>query len=651
MIAPLTFAENINPLWTNFEIGTRPAAKFIDLATYIPPPEPKALLSVAPTLQALTVSVPESTDAEIIELAKSLGNDPLKIFNWVRNNIHYEHYYGQRKGAVLTFLEGSGNDLDQCTLLAELLEATGAVSDIQYRQGQHRMALTGNNGINVYDFLGLSQTPFPGQTYEEALGQPNPYLIADEAAKLLDFAFNFLSNRGTPGHAYFSDYTSIAFDRFWLRVNIGGIIYELDPSFKTYETIDGVDLLAAAGYDRATLLGAAGGTAGTAYVQNLSESGIETYLSDICQSILNALQNTYPNLSLADIINGRRIIRQEVTNLIDAFPLSNVFTERVNEADITGSLSDYQTTVRFQFGSVDYTLATADLKGRRISMTASDNTVALRFDDEAPVATTTVSSATYNLNIIVEHPGNLGSWSESKPYQKNDNYMYAILYGFSPSGRLLQKRHEQLRAYIDDGLPDTSREVRSEILNTMGLTWLYQTHLVSRMLAAQNDVSHLAHHRFGRMGQEQGFYVDVGLQLSGSRSLDSVRGSSFENVFQLGGLFASALEHGVIEQQQPGYSAVSTVNILRLANAAGQRLYQADNTNWATVQNQLQNYENQITVLTDIINNDQGKLFLPENARVTAGIWTGTGYIVRAPLSAGMIISGGYSFSGGFGTS
>ena len=54
-----------------------------------------------------------------MELAKALDNEPLRIFNWVRNNIHYEHYYGQRKGAALTLLEGSGNDLDQCTLLAE----------------------------------------------------------------------------------------------------------------------------------------------------------------------------------------------------------------------------------------------------------------------------------------------------------------------------------------------------------------------------------------------------------------------------------------------------------------------------------------------------------------------------------------------------
>ena len=88
LMAPFTFAQNSNPLWTNFDIGTPPTAEFIDLSTYTPPPEPEELLSAAPALQALTLSVPESTDAEIMELAKSLGNDPLRIFNWVRNNIH-----------------------------------------------------------------------------------------------------------------------------------------------------------------------------------------------------------------------------------------------------------------------------------------------------------------------------------------------------------------------------------------------------------------------------------------------------------------------------------------------------------------------------------------------------------------------------------
>ena len=316
LVTPLTFAQNNNPLWTNFDTGMPTVAEFIDLNTYNLPAEPEE-----PALIPLALSASESTDAEIMELAKSLDNDPLRIFNWVRNNIDYEHYYGQRKGAVLTFLEGSGNDLDQCTLLAELLEASGAVSDIQYRRGQHRMALTGNDGINVYDFLGLSQTPFPGQTYEEAFGQPNPVPISDEAAKLLLFPFDFLSNRGTPdnGNTYFEDYTSIAFYRFWLRVDIGGTIYELDPSFKTYERINGVDLLAAAGYNRADLLNAANSiSTDPNYALNLSESGIRSYLTGISQNILTELQNAYPDLSLAEIINGRRIIRREITDLADA---------------------------------------------------------------------------------------------------------------------------------------------------------------------------------------------------------------------------------------------------------------------------------------------------------------------------------------------
>ncbi|NJL18967.1 MAG: RHS repeat protein [Bdellovibrionaceae bacterium] len=50
-----------------------------------------------------------------------------------------------------------------------------------------------------------------------------------------------------------------------------------------------------------------------------------------------------------------------------------------------------------------------------------------------------------------------------------------------------------------------------------------------------------------------------------------------------------------------------------------------------------------------LINNAQAQLFLPKSGNITQGIWTGTGWVLRSPNDAGMIISGGYS--GGYATS
>ena len=87
-------------------------------------------------VQTAAASVPESIDNEIVALASALsegqavaGEGPeakaLRIFNWVRNQIGYEHYHGLKKGASMAFIEGSGNDFDQCALLRDLLVAAG----------------------------------------------------------------------------------------------------------------------------------------------------------------------------------------------------------------------------------------------------------------------------------------------------------------------------------------------------------------------------------------------------------------------------------------------------------------------------------------------------------------------------------------------
>src|SRR6266704_3796980 len=46
----------------------------------------------------------EITD-EITSLAGNLENDPKRIFDYVHNYIRYVHYFGSKKGALLTLLE------------------------------------------------------------------------------------------------------------------------------------------------------------------------------------------------------------------------------------------------------------------------------------------------------------------------------------------------------------------------------------------------------------------------------------------------------------------------------------------------------------------------------------------------------------------
>ena len=56
--------------------------------------------------------------------AAELGNDHVRIFEFVRNEIDFEVYYGLMKGPEATLLSGAGNDYDQAALLVSLLRVS-----------------------------------------------------------------------------------------------------------------------------------------------------------------------------------------------------------------------------------------------------------------------------------------------------------------------------------------------------------------------------------------------------------------------------------------------------------------------------------------------------------------------------------------------
>lgn len=61
---------------------------------------------------------------EIAELARALNWSPVLIYEYVKNNMDTEWYWGCMKGAEGTLRQKSGNDCDQATLLVALLRAS-----------------------------------------------------------------------------------------------------------------------------------------------------------------------------------------------------------------------------------------------------------------------------------------------------------------------------------------------------------------------------------------------------------------------------------------------------------------------------------------------------------------------------------------------
>jgi hypothetical protein len=106
-------------------------------------------------------------DRQIATLAQSLNWNPVSIYEYVKNNIETQWYWGCMKGAEETLLQKSGNDCDQATLLAALMRASGFPTRyvrgaIEFFPGMARaMNLTGiQDPLKIAEFFQKAGIPF-----------------------------------------------------------------------------------------------------------------------------------------------------------------------------------------------------------------------------------------------------------------------------------------------------------------------------------------------------------------------------------------------------------------------------------------------------------------------------------------------------------
>ena len=308
--------------------------------------------------------------------------------------------------------------------------------------------------------------------------------------------------------------------------------------------------------------------------------------------------------------------------------------------------------VAYNYDGLDYYLE-IPLSGT----TQSGPLATLWLDDEAVVVETGPVSAEASLTIQIDHPyaAYTNTYADATvTYPLKRGGTYAVIYGFgsSETGLLLQRRQRQLQAYREAGLADNSRQVLTESLNIIGLGWMEQTDMATRLINRIAGVRRVQHHRFGLMAQEEGYYVDVKAQLSAGGSIAGIQADSTA-AFKAGGLIQSAMEHGILEQMQgtnkPG---ASTIKLLALANAGSNKIFRVTSGNFTTVTNQLSGYSASELAAFNSFVAAGGSLIIPANGSLTLNQWTGKGYIGHGPQGNSstviqMIISGAYGTQNG----
>jgi len=155
---------------------------------------------------------------DIVALAKQLDYSPVRMFEWVNQNIQFEPYYGSMKGAVGTLWSKSGGATDQASLLAALLRA----SNIPVRYVRGNIAVLDNTALGT-DGRGARWV----------------------GAKTARAAAAVLATNGNPSATYYIDGTGITLAHVWVEACLPYAAYRgtglddsghrwvpLDPSYK-----------------------------------------------------------------------------------------------------------------------------------------------------------------------------------------------------------------------------------------------------------------------------------------------------------------------------------------------------------------------------------------------------------------------------------
>jgi RHS repeat-associated protein len=668
--AMVSQAQNINPGCFRSELPTVPAQTGSFQSQQF---HPNGLLT--PQTQGVPATpVAEAITPQIQALADGLQDDPQRIFDYVHDHIKFVLYFGSKKGAELTLLEKSGNDFDQSALLVALLSAAGYGNNVQYQFGWQLIPYDDpyNNNYDLHHWwqLTLNNTVWTNtENYVVNLAAGRGYpqdsggytmVYPDTTDSINGYNYNFL------------------IQRTWVALTVGSTTYQLDPAFKISQPVSalsGFSLTNAMGSGTVSndLLSAAGGTDNANYAQNLSESAVRGKLAAYTTNLLNYIQNNAATARMQDILGGWQII--PANNPIDYTNNTHFETGTVSGMSLltwTYEPTNLMSTLSVAFAGTSYQWLMPQLQGQRLSLTfGNTGTAQLWQDDNLLAQGTTSGSGTTNVVLAVTHP--IGTWNAANnsliynpanfanhtvtnSYQST-NATYAILYAFEPDWGWLQQRQNKLDTYLQEGFTNGSRQVTSETLNVMGLNWMLQTAQVGQMMAPQLGMLPQYFHRIGRMAQESGhgYYVDVYMQFTGeypSGGNDAAHVQLSNIQFDLWSLFASSLEHGMIEQlQNTNIVAASTVKMLEIANTNGQAVYLASSNNWSSIQGSLVNYGSALNqIYTNFIN--QGYyVLMPANGSnhvsSTAGSWAGYGYEARQAVngmatSSQMIIAGGY---------
>jgi hypothetical protein len=241
----------------------------------------------------------------IKDKAAELGHDPVKIHHWVRNNIQWQPTWGAAQDADLTLSAQRGNALDIAGLLIALLRASGIPAryvhgTIEVPADPFKNWAGGFEDIQgAVNFASAGGIPITSITSGGRISQVRLEHVWVEAA------IDYLPSRGA-------------------RNRDADTWVPLDPSYKQYQILTGLDAAAIAGVDlnavAQTTLDSATVNTGEGWMSGMDPTALQTAQTQMQTALKDYIAQHYTNPTVGDILGGYKTIVQEFPILPGTLP-------------------------------------------------------------------------------------------------------------------------------------------------------------------------------------------------------------------------------------------------------------------------------------------------------------------------------------------
>ena len=578
---------------------------------------------------------------EIIAKAAELGNSPLAMYEYVRNNTEWQPYLGSRKGAADTLRQLRGNDTDQASLLMALLRSAGIPS--RYVRGSIELDPATTANWQGVDDAAEAAAILTTAGLDGVAIVDGPDVVAVRSTHVWVEAYVPYSNyRGAGGDASGKTWVPLA------------------PSFKQNDIRPGLDTLSALSFDEDVFL--------ATYISTFTvPTPVETYQADV-QAYLDAND---PGKTVADVERLVEIDPQALALL----PASLPFTV-LSISDRLAELEDnkrYKVRLHLYLGGTTFInriFNLTELAGQRFTIeyvgaTQTDQDTIDSFNGlyETPpnlvnlkplmklnsVVVETGTNAigmgrTHNFDMEFMEP--LGATNVQPLVQNTHTAGNGLSVGFDtfldvrdtffddpnlPPGEQLDAiLYATAVDYLDRvDRAEEAMERLMGVVTTQDVSEAIVSNQISVSFAGGNPVTF----------EWTGLFVDADRRVVGAFA---VNGDPSRNrpISVVAGMDSSYSENRVFEDIF-GRDAVSTIKILELSSDAGITIC----TITASIFGDCPTFSHGASIQAAVNSAIAGgnKVIIPANP-ITISLWSGTGYIDQESNgAAGYIIAGGIS--------